>query len=240
VGGCAGNQVFQVFKIHHALAVGIGERTANREPSEGIMRAQLNGQGRNGHVKPARANAEDRPSGDGAVTGPPLEPSATAAAEAPPEAEGRDASSGRFTVGNRFGKGNPHARRMAALRQAFLSAATEERMRELGEKLFAAAIQGDWQEARLFLLFVVGRPAVAVDPDRLDLDEWGLRQNCPQYGDVIQAAGKLLFERAFVMLRELEPGVAHTAGATLVPLGNLLSEAVQPGAGPATGPPPVP
>ena len=112
------------------------------------MRAQVNGHGLNGHVQPAGANGEDRTGGDGAITGPPLEPSATAAAEAPPSPEGRDAPSGRFTAGNRFGKGNPHARRMAALRQAFLSAATEERMRELGEKLFAAALAGDWQAAR--------------------------------------------------------------------------------------------
>src|SRR5262245_1360823 len=121
------------------------------------MRAQLNGHGRNGHVEQARANGATRPSGNGALASPPLEPSATADAEAPPKPEGRDASSGRFAPGNRFGKGNPHARRMAALRQAFLSAVTEERMRELGEKLFAAAAGGDWQAARLFLLFVVGR-----------------------------------------------------------------------------------
>jgi hypothetical protein len=145
-----------------------------------------NGHGRNGHDKAASANGVNRLTGDGAA---PLEPSATAAtpsapplASAPdqPKGEGRDSSSGRFTTGNRYGKGNPHARRMAALREAFLSAATEERMRELGEKLFAAAMAGDWQAAKLFLLFVIGRPSDAVNPDTLDREEWLQCQQWPE------------------------------------------------------------
>src|SRR5262249_60160154 len=96
-----------------------------------------------------------------------------------PKAGGRGASPGRFTAGNKFARGNPHARRMAALRQAFLSAATEERMRELGEKLFAAALAGDWQAAKLLLAYLAGRPAAAPDPDRLGLGEWRPRPGCP-------------------------------------------------------------
>src|SRR5262249_20979714 len=80
---------------------------------------------------------------------------------------------------NRLGKGNPHARRMAALRQAFLSAATEERMKEMGEKLLAAALAGDWQAAKLVLLYALGRPVDVVDPDRLDLEEWRQCQEWP-------------------------------------------------------------
>jgi hypothetical protein len=111
----------------------------------------------------------------------PLEPSATVVVGAvKPAAEGRG-SGGRFTGGNRFGKGNPHARRMAALRQAFLSAATEERMRELGEKLFAAALAGDWQAAKLLLPFVIGRPADAVNPDALDMEEW---KGCQEWDSI--------------------------------------------------------
>src|SRR5215468_4776030 len=181
---------------------------------------KTNGHGRNGHTKAARANGvPHRRTGDRAA---PLEPSATAATPtAPPLApvpdqprdEGRDSSSGRFTAGNRYGKDNPHARRMAALGQAFLSAATEERMRELGEKLLAAALAGDWQAAKLLLPLVLGRPADAVNPDTLDVDEWRLRQDCPQLADVIAAAGKLVIARVFTMLQKLEPGVWHTAGA---------------------------
>jgi hypothetical protein len=135
------------------------------------IKPSTNGHGQNGRVG---LNTVKRLAETLATS--PLEPSATAAPASPPKAEGRDAPSGRFTVGNRFGKGNPHARRMAGLRQAFLSTATEERMRELGEKLFAAARGGDWQAAKLFLLFVVGRPAAAVNPDTLDRDEWQGRE----------------------------------------------------------------
>ena len=148
------------------------------------MKAKLNGDSQNGHARPAGANGVNRLAGDGILGEAPLEPSATAAVEAPkPAAEGRDAG-GRFAVGNRLGKGNPHARRMAALRQAFLSVATEERMKALGEKLYAAAVSGDWQAAKLFLLFVVGRPADAVDPDALDRDEWKQSQEWPHPADV--------------------------------------------------------
>src|SRR5262249_28191143 len=52
---------------------------------------------------------------------------------AAPTTGGRGAG-GKFAPGNKHGRGNPHARRMAALRQAFLSAATPERLKELGEK----------------------------------------------------------------------------------------------------------
>ena len=171
------------------------------------MKAQLNGDGQNGLAEPAGANGVNRLAGDGGLGAAPLEPSATAAVQAPkPPTEGRDAG-GRFAVGNRLGKGNPHARRMAALRQAFLSVATEERMKALGEKLYAAAIGGDWQAAKLFLLFVVGRPADAVDPDALDRDEWKQSQEWPHPADVFAAFGKVVFGDALRALQSLEPRI---------------------------------
>ena len=111
---------------------------------------------------------------------------------APAPAEGRDSSSGRFVAGNRYGKGNPHARRMAALRQAFLSSATEERLKELGEKLLAAALAGDWVAAKLYLGFVIGRPGPAVDIDRLDLDEWKVLNSNPPRAEVLLSLGDLV------------------------------------------------
>jgi hypothetical protein len=179
--------------------------------------AGLNGHTRNGHVKPAGANGADRP---------PLEPFADGTAE------GRDAG-GRFARGNKGGPGNPHARRVAALRSALLEALTPERMRTLAERLYDRALGGDTAAAKLLLAYALGRPAQPVNPDRLDLDEWGLRMDSPRFGDVVEAAGKLLVDKAFVMLGELEPGASLHAGATIVPLANLLGAAVQPAAGPA-------
>jgi hypothetical protein len=153
---------------------------------------------RNGHAKAHGKQTVNRLADPGDAA--PLEPSATAAAK--PTAGGRDAA-GRFIAGNRYGKGNPHARRMAALRQAFLDAATEERMRTLGEKLYAAAIAGDWQATGLFLRFVIGRPADAVDPDRVDLQEWQLRSDGPDFADVMAAVRKMLAKDALDKLQTL-------------------------------------
>jgi hypothetical protein len=171
------------------------------------MKAHLKGDGQNGHAEAASANGVNRQAGGGVLTPEPLEPSATAPGEAPkPATEGRDAG-GKFAVGNRLGKGNPHARRMAALRQAFLSVATEERLKELGEQLYAAAVRDDWQAAKLFLLFVVGRPAGAVDPDALDRDEWQQSQEWPHQADVFAALGKVVFGDALRMMQNLAPSI---------------------------------
>jgi hypothetical protein len=167
------------------------------------MRLQTNGHGQNGHAKPSATNGGNRLAGVETLGAAPLEPSATAAVEAPnPPAEGRDAG-GKFAVGNRHGRGNPHARRMAALRQAFLSAATEERMRELGEKLYSAAAGGDLQAAKLFLLFVVGRPAAAVDPDTLDRDEWLQCQEWPDGPPPFTWLRKIHFAQAVEMAQSM-------------------------------------
>src|SRR5262245_3164172 len=75
-----------------------------------------------------------------------------------PVAEGRDAS-GRFSKGNQGGPGNPHGRRVAELRTAFLRAATPERMQQLAEALFQRAALGDLDALRLFLAYTIGKPA---------------------------------------------------------------------------------
>ena len=143
---------------------------------------------RNGHARPSSAKGVNR------LAGIPLNPSVTVKEEAP--TEGRDASSGRFTARNRFGRGNPFARKMASLRKAFLSVATEERMRALGEKLYAAAVEGDLTATKLFLLVTLGRPAAAVNPDALDKEEWQQAQEWPHMADVYAMFGKVMFADA--------------------------------------------
>jgi hypothetical protein len=123
--------------------------------------------------------------------------------EATSSAAGDRDSHGRFTAGNHAGRGNPHARRMAALRQSLLSAATEERVRALGERLYAAALGGDWQAAGLFLRYVVGRPAEAVDPDRVDLDEWQMHRDGPDFSEVLAAVRRILAKDALGILQTL-------------------------------------
>jgi hypothetical protein len=86
---------------------------------------------------------------------------------------------GRFGNGNCGGPGNPFGRRVAALRSAFLAAATEERLQELAEKLFQMALGGDVAAAKVFLAYAIGKPTEAGNPDRLDLEEYAQFQEHP-------------------------------------------------------------
>jgi hypothetical protein len=86
---------------------------------------------------------------------------------------GRD-ERGRFTANNRFGPGNPFARRSAAFRRAIAVAVTEETIAAVIAKLTEAALAGDVAAIKLFLAYTVGKPLPAVNPDTLDIEE--LRQ----------------------------------------------------------------
>lgn len=85
----------------------------------------------------------------------------------------RDAH-GRFLPGNRAGRGNPFARRAAALRTAFYDEACEEDLRAIARRLLDAAKRGDWVAAKLVLFWTLGRPGEAIDPDRLVVREAAL------------------------------------------------------------------
>jgi hypothetical protein len=91
--------------------------------------------------------------------------------EAPPPGSGRGPN-GRFTKGNAGGPGNPFARQVAAMRQEFLKAVTSEDMAEIARAMIAKAKEGDVAAAKIVLQYTLGRPAEAVDPDRLDEGEW--------------------------------------------------------------------
>jgi len=78
-----------------------------------------------------------------------------------PYVDGRD-NQGRFTAGNAGGPGNPHAKRVAALRSAFLRAATPEDMKAVVEAMVKEAKAGNVQATKLFLDRCLG-PAEALD-----------------------------------------------------------------------------
>jgi hypothetical protein len=109
-----------------------------------------------------------------APTTPSAPPPAPGAAPKPaPDSSGRDAQ-GRFTKGNPGGPGNPFARRMAAYRKEMAKAVTKEDMRVIALALREKAKAGDVAAARLLLGYLLGKPAAAPDPDRLDLEEFRL------------------------------------------------------------------
>jgi hypothetical protein len=91
---------------------------------------------------------------------------------------------GRFIPGNRCSKGNPFARRMAALRAAALEELTPDDVRDLVRRLHTQALSGDVSAAALLLRYALGRPQEPIDPDTLDLDEWKKLAAMPAYSEV--------------------------------------------------------
>jgi hypothetical protein len=91
-----------------------------------------------------------------------------------PSANGKNGhdARGRFTAGNPGGRGNPFARKVGALRAAFLKDMTRDDIKEIAASLKAQAKKGDVAAARLVLAYSLGKPDKAVDVDRLDADEW--------------------------------------------------------------------
>jgi hypothetical protein len=78
----------------------------------------------------------------------------------PAVTDGRD-NAGKFSAGNSFGRGNPVARHAQRLRQLFVTAVTEEDIRDIVSKLVAMAKNGDIQAANLLLTRALGKPSTS-------------------------------------------------------------------------------
>jgi hypothetical protein len=95
----------------------------------------------------------------------------TATAEVEPvNTNGRD-SKGRFTSGNKEGKGNPFAANVAKLRKAALAVVTPEAMESVFRVLLLRAQTGHLPSMKLLFAYTLGKPAGAVDPDDIEEDE---------------------------------------------------------------------
>jgi hypothetical protein len=88
---------------------------------------------------------------------------------------GRD-ERGRFTRNNAGGPGNPFARQVARLRQELLNCVTEDDMAAIAAKLIELARDGNLQAIKLLFSYTLGKPAEAVQPDQLDVEEWNLQK----------------------------------------------------------------
>src|SRR5258708_14282164 len=108
-------------------------------------------------------------------------------AEAQAASSGRDAR-GRFAKGNVGGPGNPFARKVAELRTALIDTVTAEDMRFIAEQLVVIARLGDLAAIKLLFQYVLGKPAAAVDPDTLDLQELDLYRRGPSAQEVHEVA----------------------------------------------------
>jgi hypothetical protein len=128
----------------------------------------------------------------------------------PPGGTGRDAA-GRFTAGNKYGPGNPFARQTAELRKVLLEVVTPEEMRQVAFTLVLLAKTGKLEAIKLLLQYVIGKPGAAVDPDRLDVDEWKLAQESKvNVADLHQTVQHMPAETANLLVRHAWPASAET------------------------------
>lgn len=98
---------------------------------------------------------------------------ATMSYSATPSPNGRNGN-GKFAKGNAGGPGNPYARRVARLRGLMLDAVSDEDLKAIVSAMVEKAKGGDLNAAREVLSRIIGKPADAPDPDRLDVDAMGI------------------------------------------------------------------
>jgi hypothetical protein len=117
---------------------------------------------------------------------------------------GRDPATGRFAAGWKGGSGNPHARQVAERRKALLAAVTAEDVAAIARKLCELAMAGDTAAAKIVLLYTIGRPAEAVNPDHLDLQEFRLLGESPDVLAVSAAAYRCAPAVATTIVRQFQ------------------------------------
>jgi hypothetical protein len=124
-----------------------------------------------------------------------------------PGASGR-AADGKFAAGNKCAKGNPFGRRLAAMRQAVLDAVSEDDVRAIMAALVGQAKGGDVAAARVVLQYAVGKPAAAVEPDRVEIEEWRLReQGAVSYDSFMTTFGQTTAAMANNLVGTMQPAL---------------------------------
>ena len=78
---------------------------------------------------------------------------------------------GRFGLGNKYAKGNPHARRVARLRAELLRAVTPEDLRDVASALLNQAKAGDVAAAKELFQRLLGPPVELDLLERLEAME---------------------------------------------------------------------
>jgi hypothetical protein len=129
---------------------------------------------------------------------------------------GRDGR-GRFAKGNAGGPGNPFARQVAAFRRALCAAVTETDIQFLAQRLIQRAHAGDVAACKLLLAYVIGRPAEAVDPDTVDLQEWQMyRDNAARTEELTAMLATVPPQVACLLARAVLPHLGSAFSRTFV------------------------
>ena len=82
---------------------------------------------------------------------------------------------GQFVLGNPGGPGNPFARQIAEFRKAVFEAVGLEKMRTVAMAMADRAAEGNVAAAKLIFQYTLGKPAAAVEPDRIEIEDYKLR-----------------------------------------------------------------
>ena len=125
----------------------------------------------------------------------------------PNGSNGRD-NNGRFVRGCRPGPGNPMARRVAAIREAVLSAVTPADIRAQVKALKKACLSGDVQAIKLLWSYVLGKPAdTLIVHDEADAarEAWRARVRAVLADPATHAAARALGQAAIDRLSQTPP-----------------------------------
>src|SRR5262245_759628 len=88
---------------------------------------------------------------------PSADPQPTATAPPPSAPSGR-AANGRFAPGNKCGKGNPHAQKVAELRRVIMETMTAKDTAEMVHAMMVQSKQGNVAATRLLWSYGLGKP----------------------------------------------------------------------------------
>jgi hypothetical protein len=138
------------------------------------------------------------------------------------------APKGRFGLGNKGGPGNPFARQVAEIRKLLLHTVPGEALAKIVLAMVEKAQAGDVAAAKLVLQYTVGKPAEAVEPDRIELDDHRLRvESCIPAGEWAPRFGELSVESVNPLWARVAPQMEEE---TMLPmlLAGLEVEAAPP------------
>jgi hypothetical protein len=90
----------------------------------------------------------------------------------------------RLDVDNLGGPGNPFGRHVARNRQLMHAYFTPQKILALFGKLESMAMEGKVGAHRTLLQYLVGKPVPAVNPDRVNHEEWEMRREQPDVEEV--------------------------------------------------------
>ena len=112
---------------------------------------------------------------------------------------------------------NPFARKVAALRAAFVETVTEQHIREITHVILLRAQGGELPWVKLLFQYAIGRPQPAVNPDTLALEEMRLLQQSAVPPEVIgQMQGCLPVSFAVELCRLIQAAREAESGQLLL------------------------